>query len=97
MIRIRHGSEQRLMLQPHEHGIDAAEVEPNDPERWRRQAHAALRGDGPQAAPLAWNLAVQRWLAGLDPDLPSGLIWAWQRLHGGAAERLRQELAQGCS
>jgi len=47
--------------------------------------------------PAPEDLAVQRWLAGLDPDLPSGLIWAWQRLQGGAAERLRQELTQGCS
>ena len=63
-----------------------------DPDHWRQEALAALRGEGPLAEPLAWNLAVQLWLDGRRGDLSDALDAAHERLHRGSGEALRQAL-----
>jgi anthranilate phosphoribosyltransferase len=91
-VRIRGSGSERLSLNPRDHGLDAADCNLDDLDRWRQQALAALRGEGPLAEALAWNLAIQLWLDGRHPDLPAALIGARALLQEARGEALRQAL-----
>lgn len=92
LVRIRGSGSERLSLNPRDHGLDAADCNLDDLDRWRQQALAALRGEGPLAEALAWNLAIQLWLDGRHPDLPAALIGARALLQEARGEALRQAL-----
>ena len=91
--RRRAGAVERILLHPRDHGISAAEVPWSDLDHWRDQALAALRGEGPLAEPLLWNLAAQLYLADRFTDLPAALEQARALLLARCGERLRRELA----
>jgi anthranilate phosphoribosyltransferase len=54
--RLRGEHTERLVLHPRDHGITAPEVPWQNLDTWRQQAMAALRGEGPLAEALLWNL-----------------------------------------
>ncbi|KEF41487.1 MAG: anthranilate phosphoribosyltransferase [Cyanobium sp. CACIAM 14] len=91
--RVRDGEVERLLLHPRDHGISAAEVSWNGLAHWREQALEALRGEGPLAEPLLWNLGAQLFLADRFTDLPAALDQARALLLARCGERLRRELA----
>lgn len=91
--RLRDGTPERILLHPRDHGIDAPEVPWTDLETWRRQALAALQGEGPLAPALLWNLAALLWLSDRFDDLPAALEQARALLMARCGERLRRELA----
>jgi anthranilate phosphoribosyltransferase len=91
--RLRNGTVERILLHPRDHGISAAEVPWNGLQSWRDQALEALRGEGPLAEPLLWNLAAHLHLADRVADLPSALDQARALLLARCGERLRRELA----
>ncbi|MFM7312572.1 MAG: hypothetical protein ACKO0M_05295, partial [Cyanobium sp.] len=91
--RLRQGTPERILLHPRDHGIDAAEVPWTDLETWRVQALEALRGEGPLAQALLWNVAALLWLTDQFTDLQAALDQARALLLARCGERLRQELA----
>jgi anthranilate phosphoribosyltransferase len=89
----RRGSQgERLLLHARDHGLGCTEPELGTLEGWRRQALAALAGEGPLLQPLLWNGGVLLWRLGLAADLSAGLATAEQLVRQGDVERLRQEL-----
>jgi anthranilate phosphoribosyltransferase len=62
-------------------------------ETWRELALAALRGEGPLAEGLLWNLACLLWQNDQLGSLPEALDQARALLLAQAGERLRRELA----
>ena len=92
--RLRGGGEaERHLLHPRDHGIDAEEAAWDSLESWREQALAALRGEGPLAQALAWNLAALLWQADRFSSLAAALEQARALLAARSGERLRLELA----
>jgi anthranilate phosphoribosyltransferase len=83
---------ERLLLHARDHGLGAPEPELGTLEDWRRQALAALAGEGPLLEPLLWNGGVLLWRLGLAADLSAGLAAAERLVRQGDVERLRQEL-----
>lgn len=91
--RVRHGTVERILLHPRDHGINAPEQAWTNLETWRSDALAALRGEGPLAEALLWNLGAYLWLAGRFSSLESALDQARAMLLARSGERRRQELA----
>jgi anthranilate phosphoribosyltransferase len=91
--RLRGGDTERVVLHPRDHGITAPEVAWQGLETWRDQAMAALRGEGPLAEALHWNLGCLLWLSDQIGSLPEGLQQARALLLAQAGERTRQEMA----
>jgi len=91
--RLRQGAVERHLLHPRDHGLHGDEVTWESLDSWRAQALAALRGEGPLAQPLLWNLAAYLWLADLIADLEGGLAQARALITARSGERLRQSLA----
>ena len=91
--RLRGEHTERLVLHPRDHGITAPEVAWHSLETWREQALAALRGEGPLADALLWNLGWLLWQGDLFSSLPLALEQARALLLAQAGERLRRELA----
>ena len=96
--RLREGSgPERILLHPRDHGIRAEEVAWGDLPTWRDQALAALRGEGPLADALLWNLAAYLWLADGFPCLEDALGQARALLTARSGETHRQEMARAFS
>jgi len=91
--RLRGEHSERLLLHPRDHGITAPEVPWQTLEIWREQALAALRGEGPLAEGLLWNLGCLLWQSDRFSSLPAALEQARALLLAQAGERLRRELA----
>ena len=91
--RVRHGTVERILLHPRDHGISAAEHAWTSLETWQSEGLAALCGEGPLAEALLWNLGAYLWLAGRFSSLPAALDQARALLQARCGERLRQELA----
>jgi anthranilate phosphoribosyltransferase len=91
--RVRDGAVERVLLHPRDHGITASEKAWTCLEDWREDAEAALRGEGPLAQPLLWNLGAYLWLASRLDSLAEGLERARALLFARSGERLRRELA----
>ena len=91
--RLRGDQNERLVLHPRDHGITAPEVAWHNLETWRAQALAALRGEGPLAEALLWNLGCLLWQSDQFSSLPAALEQARALLLAQAGERCRQELA----
>ncbi len=92
--RVRHGAVERILLHPRDHGISTAEVGWTGLEDWRRDAQAALRGEGPLAEALLWNLGAYLWLADRYDDLPTALEQARALMMARSGARKCQELAE---
>ena len=84
---------ERILLHPRDHGIGAAEIPWTGLEDWQRDAQSALRGEGPLAEALLWNLGAYLWLVRRFNTLPAALDQARALLQARCGERLRQELA----
>ncbi len=91
--RLRGERCERLLLHPRDHGISAPEVAWQSLEVWREQALAALRGEGPLAEALLWNLACLLWQSDQISGLEAALDQARALLLAQAGERLRREMA----
>jgi anthranilate phosphoribosyltransferase len=91
--RMRHGQVERVLLHPRDHGISGAEQAWHSLEQWRADGLAALRGEGPLAEALSWNLGAYLWFAGRLSTLPEALDQARALLLARSGERLRRELA----
>ncbi len=91
--RVHQGSVERILLHPRDHGINAPEQAWTSLEAWRSEGLAALRGEGPLAEALLWNLGSYLWLARRFSSLPAALDQARALLQARCGERLRQELA----
>jgi anthranilate phosphoribosyltransferase len=91
--RLRGEHCERLLLHPRDHGITAPEVPWEALEVWRDQALAALRGEGPLAEGLLWNLACLLWQSDQLATLAAALDQARALLLAQAGERLRREMA----
>ena len=91
--RVRGGVVERILLHPRDHGITASERPWMNLETWGKDARAALRGEGPLAEAVAWNLGAYLWFAGRLPSLAEGLERAQALLLARSGERLRRELA----
>jgi anthranilate phosphoribosyltransferase len=74
--RVRHGSVERLILHPRDHGIETEEVAWHSLDHWRSAALQALQGEGELAPALRWNLGAYLWFAGQISDLPTALAQA---------------------
>ena len=90
--RVRQGEMKRILLHPRDHGITAAEVVWTGLDDWRRDGLAALRGEGPLAEALLWNLGAYLWLSDRYPSLERALEQARALLLARSGERLRQKL-----
>jgi anthranilate phosphoribosyltransferase len=84
---------ERLLLHPRDHGITAPEVAWESLDVWREQALEALRGQGPLAEGLHWNLGCLLWQSDQMASLPAALDQARALLLAQAGERLRREMA----
>jgi anthranilate phosphoribosyltransferase len=91
--RLRGDHSERLVLHPRDHGITAPEVAWHSLEIWREQALEALRGEGPLADALLWNLGCLLWQSDQFSSLPGALEQARALLLAQAGERCRRELA----
>lgn len=91
--RIRGESCERLLLHPRDHGITAPEVGWQHLEEWREQGLAALRGEGPLAEALVWNLGCLLWQSDGFSSLKPALEQARALVQARAGERLRLELS----
>ena len=91
--RVHQGSVERILLHPRDHGINAPEQAWTNLETWRSEGLAALRGEGPLAEALLWNLGAYLWLVRRFNTLPAALDQARALLQARCGERLRQELA----
>ena len=74
--RVRHGTVERLILHPRDHGIETEEVAWHSLDHWRSAALQALQGEGELAPALRWNLGAYLWFAGQISDLPAALAQA---------------------
>jgi anthranilate phosphoribosyltransferase len=92
--RLRGGRAERLLLHPRDHGITAPEVGWESLERWVEQGLAALRGEGPLAPALTWNLACLLWQSDGFTALPAALDQARALLQARVGETLRRELGR---
>jgi len=90
--RVRRGVVTRLLLHPRDHGITGQEVGWESLDQWRRDALAALLGEGPLAESLLWNLGAYLWLADQSTSLEAGLDQARALLLARSGELLRQQL-----
>ena len=88
----RAGEPERILLHPRDHGLHSEEVPWLDLDSWQHQARSALRGEGPLAAALLWNLGAYLWLADRFEDLNTALDQARALLAARSGERLLQEL-----
>ncbi len=93
--RLRGEHTERVVLHPRDHGITAPEVGWHSLETWREQGLAALRGEGPLAEALLWNLGCLLWQSDQFSGLPVALEQARALLLAQAGERFRRELAHG--
>jgi anthranilate phosphoribosyltransferase len=91
--RVHQGTVERILLHPRDHGITAEEQGWSDLDSWRRDGLAALRGEGPLAEALLWNLGAYLWLAGRFASLADGLDQARALLLARSGEQRRRELA----
>jgi anthranilate phosphoribosyltransferase len=91
--RLRGERTERLVLHPRDHGITAPEVPWHSLDTWREQALAALRGEGPLAEGLLWNLGCLLWQSDHFSGLPGALEQARALLLAQAGERCRREMA----
>ncbi len=91
--RLRNGAVERILLHPRDHGITAPEVPWHDLEHWRREALAALGGEGALAEALRWNVGAYLWFAGRFDTLETALEQASALLLARSGERLRREMA----
>jgi anthranilate phosphoribosyltransferase len=91
--RLRGDHTERLLLHPRDHGITAPEVSWESLDRWREHALEALRGEGPLAEALLWNLGCLLWQSDRFTSLQGGLEQARALLLAQAGERLRRALA----
>jgi anthranilate phosphoribosyltransferase len=91
--RLRGEHRERLLLHPRDHGITAPEVAWTSLDLWRDQALEALRGQGPLAEGLLWNLACLLWQSDQLTSLPAALDQARALLLAQVGERLRREMA----
>lgn len=91
--RVRHGEVERLLLHPRDHGLHCEEVPWVNLDTWRQQALDALRGEGPLAKGLLWNLAAYLWLADQFDSLENALNQARALLAAGSGDRLRRRLS----
>jgi anthranilate phosphoribosyltransferase len=91
--RMESGTISRILLHPREHGIHAPEVPWQSLEIWRSQALEALRGAGPLAEALRWNLGAYLWFCGLADTLPAALEQATALLVNRSGELLRRAMA----
>lgn len=91
--RLRGDQTERLVLHPRDHGITAPEVPWQNLDTWREQATAALRGEGPLAEALLWNLGCLLWQTDQLASLPEALQQAQALLRAQAGERCRRALA----
>ncbi|MBM5803467.1 MAG: anthranilate phosphoribosyltransferase [Cyanobacteria bacterium K_DeepCast_35m_m2_155] len=82
------GEPERILLHPRDHGLQGEEVPWLDLDNWRQQARPALRGEGPLAAALLWNLAAYLWLAERFDSLNEALTQARALLAARSGERL---------
>lgn len=78
------GSGERVILHPRDHGCYGVDALWVDLDTWREQALAALGGQGPLAAALAWNAGAYLWFAGVEPSLEGGLARARELVLAGA-------------
>lgn len=90
---VRQGEAERILLHPRDHGIDAPQVAWTNLDDWRNDALEALRGRGPLAEALLWNLGVHLWLGGAINDLPGAIDQGRALLAAHCGERLRLTLA----
>jgi anthranilate phosphoribosyltransferase len=95
ICRVRGAAAERMRLNPRDHGISGQDLPWSDLNGWRRDALAALLGEGPLAPALLWNLAVLLWLGERAVDLPAALAAAHRLLQSGDGEALRRRLAAG--
>ena len=91
--RVRHGTNERILLHPRDHGITSAEVPWQGLEAWRSEALAALCGEGALVPALRWNVAAYLWFAGRFERLEDALEQATALLVARSGERLRRQLA----
>jgi anthranilate phosphoribosyltransferase len=91
--RVRHGSIERILLHPRDNGITAPEIGWSGLEEWRRDGLDALRGEGPLAEALLWNLGAYLWLADRFVSLGDALDQARALLLARSGEQLRRQLA----
>jgi anthranilate phosphoribosyltransferase len=92
--RLRQGREpERILVHPRDHGLHSDEVPWSDLDTWRVQAGAALRGEGPLANALLWNVGVYLWLSDQFSSLTEALAQASALLAARSGERLRQLLS----
>ena len=91
--RLRGEQSERLVLHPRDHGITAPEVAWQNLETWQDQGMAALRGEGPLAEALLWNLGCLLWQSDQFSQLSGALEQARGLLLAQAGERCRQGLA----
>ena len=91
--RLRQGAVERLLLHPRDHGLHGEETGWQGLESWRRDALAALRGEGAMAQALLWNLGCYLWLADQFTSLESALNQARALQLAQCGERLRRALA----
>jgi anthranilate phosphoribosyltransferase len=91
--RVRHGTTERILLHPRDHGITSAEVPWQGLEAWRSEALAALCGEGVLVPALRWNVAAYLWFAGRFERLEDALEQATALLVARSGERLRRQLA----
>lgn len=87
------GASERLLLHPRDHGLHGDELVWESLDTWRDQALAALRGEGPLAPALIWNLGAYLWLTQQIDSLEGALDQARGYLNARSGERLRQALA----
>jgi anthranilate phosphoribosyltransferase len=91
--RLRGEHTERLVLHPRDHGFTAPEVPWQSLATWRDQALEALRGEGPLAEGLLWNLGCLLWQSDHFSSLPAALEQAKALVLAQAGERHRGEMA----
>ena len=91
--RVRGERQERVLLHPREHGISGPDQPWTGLETWREQALAALRGSGPLAEALVWNLGAYLWFAGGFQSLEAALDQARALLAARSGEQRRLALA----
>jgi len=85
--------QERVLLHPREHGISGPDQPWTGLDSWREQALAALRGSGPLAEALVWNLGAYLWFAGGFQSLEAALDQARALLAARSGEQRRLALA----
>ena len=91
--RLRQGCEpERILLHPRDHGLHRDDVPWTDLNSWQAQAQAALRGEGPLANALLWNVAAYLWQADQFSCLTDALEQTRALLAARSGERLCERL-----